>query len=82
MGGVTSSIASCDVVAERHAVRSVIGVTGQYASIDEILTGVENFRLFGRLLGLGRCRARERADELLTAFSLTGAGGKRVSGYL
>ena len=70
-----------DVVRERHAVRSLIGVTGQYASVDETLTGVENLRLFGCLLGLGRRRARERADELLAAFSLTEAGGKRVSGY-
>ena len=70
-----------DVVRERHAVRGLIGVTGQYASVDEMLTGAENLRLFGRLLGLGRRRARERADELLAAFSLTGAGGKRVSGY-
>ena len=59
----------------------LIGVTGQYASVDEMLTGAENLRLFGRLLRLGRRRARERADELLAAFSLTGAGGKRVSGY-
>ena len=70
-----------DVVRERHAVRGLIGVTGQYASVDEMLTGAENLRLFGRLLGLGRRRARERADELLAAFSLTEAGGKRVSGY-
>ena len=70
-----------DVVRERHAVRSLIGVTGQYASVDEMLTGVENLRLFGRLLGLGRHRARERADELLAAFSLTEAGGKRVNSY-
>ena len=70
-----------DVVRERHAVRGLIGVTGQYASVDETLTGSENLRLFGRLLGLGRHRARERAEELLAAFSLTEAGGKRVSGY-
>ena len=70
-----------DVVRERHAVRGLIGVTGQYASVDETLTGSENLRLFGRLLGLGRRRARERAEELLAAFSLTEAGGKRVSGY-
>lgn len=70
-----------DVVRKRHAVRGLIGVTGQYASVDEMLTGVENLRLFGRLLGLSRRRARERADELLASFSLTEAGGKRVSGY-
>jgi len=56
-----------DVVRERHAVRGLIGVTGQYASVDETLTGSENLRLFGRLLGLGRRRARERAEELLAA---------------
>ena len=65
----------------RHAVRGLIGVTGQYASVDETLTGSENLRLFGRLLGLSRRRARERADELLASFSLTEAGGKQVSGY-
>ena len=70
-----------DIVRERHAVRSLIGVTGQYASVDETLTGVENLRLFGRLLGLSRRQARERADELLAAFSLTDAGGKRAGGY-
>ncbi|MCZ0856616.1 ATP-binding cassette domain-containing protein [Actinomyces israelii] len=79
--GGSARVLGHDVVAERHAVRSVIGVTGQYASVDEILTGVENLRLFGRLLGLGRRRARERADELLASFALTEAGGKRVSGY-
>ena len=79
--GGTARVLGHDVVRERHAVRSVIGVTGQYASVDEMLTGVENLRLFGRLLGLSRRRARERADELLDSFSLTQAGGKRVSGY-
>ena len=79
--GGTARVLGHDVVRERHAVRSVIGVTGQYASVDEMLTGVENLRLFGRLLGLSRHRARERADELLDSFSLTQAGGKRVSGY-
>lgn len=76
-----AAILGHDVVRERHAVRSLIGVTGQYASVDEMLTGAENLRLFGRLLGLGRRRARERADELLAAFSLTEAGGKRVNSY-
>ena len=79
--GGTARVLGRDVVRERHAVRSVIGVTGQYASVDEMLTGSENLRLFGRLLGLSRRRARERADELLASFSLTEAGGKRVSGY-
>ena len=73
----TARVLGHDVVAERHAVRSLIGVTGQYASVDEMLTGVENLRLFGRLLGLSRRQARERADELLASFSLTQAGGTR-----
>lgn len=77
----TARVLGHDVVGQRHAVRSVIGVTGQYASVDEMLTGVENLRLFGRLLGLSRRRARERADELLDSFGLTQAAGKRVSGY-
>ncbi|WP_448760204.1 ATP-binding cassette domain-containing protein [Actinomyces oricola] len=79
--GGCARIMGRDVVRERHAVRSLIGVTGQYASVDEVLTGTENLRLFGRLLGLGRRRSRERAEELLEAFGLSHAGGKRVSAY-
>ena len=52
--GGRATVLGHDVVRERHAVRSLIGVTGQYASVDEMLTGTENLRLFGRLLGLGR----------------------------
>lgn len=79
--GGCARIMGHDVVRERHTVRSLIGVTGQYASVDEVLTGTENLRLFGRLLGLGRRRSRERAEELLEAFGLSHAGGKRVSAY-
>lgn len=78
-GGAT--IVGHDVVRERHAVRSMIGVTGQYASVDDKLTGTENLRLFGRLLGLSRRRSRERADELLEGFGLSRAAGRRVSSY-
>ena len=70
-----------DVVREAHTVRSLIGVTGQDASVDETLTGSENLRLFGRLTGLGRRRARTRADELLEAFSLTEAATKPIGTY-
>src|SRR3712207_2395438 len=53
-----------DVVEEADAVRSLVSLTGQLASVDEELTGRENLILLGRLLGLGRTAARERADEL------------------
>ena len=69
--GGTARVLGHDVVRERHAVRSVIGVTGQYASVDEMLTGVENLRLFGRLLGLSRRRARAPAGR---ASGWTGEG--------
>jgi len=67
-----------DVVREAAAVRQKVSLTGQYASVDEELTGVENLVLVGRLLGLGWKPARARADELLEAFGLTDAGGRLV----
>src|SRR3712207_1984214 len=57
-----------DVVADADAVRSSVSLTGQMASVDEELTGRENLILLGRLLGFKTPAARERADELLTAF--------------
>lgn len=70
-----------DLRREPHRVRSAIGVAGQYASVDENLTGAENMLLFARLTGLSRPDCRTRADELLTAFDLTGAARKQVRGY-
>ncbi len=70
-----------DVRADPHAVRSSIGVTGQFATIDASLTGMENLLLQGRLLGLGRRAARARAAGLLEAFGLTGAAGRAVTTY-
>lgn len=70
-----------DVTRDGDAVRRRIGLTGQYASVDEELTGRENLVLFGRLLDLRRAAARQRADELLARFELTEAGGRRVSTY-
>ncbi len=70
-----------DIVREADAVRSAVSLTGQLASVDEDLTGRENLILLGRLLGLGRSRAKDRADELLDAFGLTEAAGRLVKNY-
>jgi ABC-2 type transport system ATP-binding protein len=70
-----------DIVSEADAVRNVVSLTGQLASIDEDLTGRENLILIGRLLGLSRAQAKERADELLDAFGLTEASGRLVKNY-
>ncbi|PSK63618.1 Daunorubicin/doxorubicin resistance ATP-binding protein DrrA [Micromonospora sp. MH33] len=70
-----------DVVAEADAVRARVSLTGQYASLDEDLTGAENLVLLGRLLGLGRPAARQRAERLLAAFGLTEAAGRQVKKY-
>ncbi len=70
-----------DVIAEADAVRSSVSMTGQFASVDEELTGHENLVLLARLLGFTRAQAAERADELLEAFGLTEAGGRLVSEY-
>jgi ABC-2 type transport system ATP-binding protein len=70
-----------DVVAEADAVRARVSLTGQYASVDEDLTGTENLILLGRLLGLSKSAARQRAEQLLTAFGLTEAAGRQVKKY-
>jgi ABC-2 type transport system ATP-binding protein len=70
-----------DVVAEADAVRAQVALTGQYASVDEDLTGWENLVLLGRLLGLTRPQARTRAGELLHAFGLAEAAGRLVNTY-
>ncbi len=70
-----------DVVREPDRVRPLIGLTGQYAAVDELLAGRENLSMLGRLLGLRRAEARRRADELLEAFGLAEAGGKLVKTY-
>jgi ABC-type multidrug transport system ATPase subunit len=56
-------------------------MTGQFAAVDDQLSGLENLTLFGRLRGLGRPAARRRANELLDAFGLVEAAGRRVGGY-
>ncbi|MGW4633212.1 ATP-binding cassette domain-containing protein [Nocardia sp. NPDC004415] len=70
-----------DVVRDATAVRSMIGLTGQYASVDETLSAGENLRLFGRLLGLSRRAAARRSDELLEEFELTAVARRSVSAF-
>ncbi|RPA61243.1 ATP-binding cassette domain-containing protein [Gordonia oryzae] len=77
----TATVYGHDVVTQASAVRRSIMLTGQFAALDEALTGRENLVLFGRLLGLSKSVARARADELLDMFSLTDAGAKRVGQY-
>ncbi len=76
-----ASVGGYDVVHDAHRARQLIGLTGQYAAVDETLTGVENLLLIGRLLGLSRPAARTRATELLTAFSLADAGARATKTY-
>jgi len=70
-----------DVVRQAHQVRQLIGLTGQYASVDEMLTGAENLLLIGRLLGRPRAHARRRARELLAQFGLSDAANRAVKTY-
>jgi ABC-2 type transport system ATP-binding protein len=70
-----------DVVAEADAVRGLVSLTGQLASVDEELTGRENLILLGRLLGFKSPQAKARADELLDAFGLAEAAGRLVKNY-
>ncbi|MEU7886346.1 ATP-binding cassette domain-containing protein [Microbispora bryophytorum] len=70
-----------DVLREPDAVRSRVSLTGQYASVDEEMTGMENLVLLGRLLGHRRAAARDRAMRLLEAFGLTEAAGRQVKTY-
>jgi ABC-2 type transport system ATP-binding protein len=70
-----------DVLAEPDRARARIGLTGQYAAVDERLTGFENLDHVGRLFHMGKPRAKARARELLERFSLADAGDRVVSGY-
>ncbi|MFC5179707.1 ATP-binding cassette domain-containing protein [Nocardioides taihuensis] len=81
MDGGEACIFGTDVRAEPHAVRRLVGVTGQYASVDENLTGYENLWLFGRLLGLRAPEARRTAYELLERFGLEDAADKHISQF-
>ncbi|MEV7807278.1 ATP-binding cassette domain-containing protein [Microbispora sp. NPDC088329] len=70
-----------DVLREPDAVRSRVSLTGQYASVDEEMTGMENLVLLGRLLGHRKPAAKDRAMALLEAFGLTEAAGRQVKTY-
>ncbi|WP_024801999.1 daunorubicin resistance protein DrrA family ABC transporter ATP-binding protein [Nocardia sp. BMG51109] len=79
--GGSARIFGRDVVAEPTAVRSLIGVTGQYASVDEKLSATENLTIFSRLLGLSRAEARRKSVELLEEFGLTEAASKPLENF-
>ncbi len=76
-----ATVAGFDVVRESQQLRSVIGLSGQYAAVDENLTGRENLVMFGRLYQLSSSNANARADELLVEFDLVDAGSRTVKTY-
>ena len=77
----SARVGGYDVLREPHRVRQVIGLTGQYASVDEDLTGLHNLTMVVRLLGMSRAQARDRADELLAGAGLAEAAGRPVRTY-
>ena len=79
--GGSARVFGHDVVREPQVVRQLVGLTGQYASLDEALSGVENLVLFSRLQGFGRAAAKRKAAELLEEFGLTDAAKKPVTLY-
>jgi ABC-2 type transport system ATP-binding protein len=79
--GGRATVQGLDVVADAARVRRVIGLAGQFAAVDENLTGRENLTLIGRLSRVGRKQARTRADELLDAFGLSAAAGRLARTY-
>ncbi|MFJ4825797.1 ATP-binding cassette domain-containing protein [Streptomyces bacillaris] len=79
--GGTARVFGKDVMKDPDAVRSRVSLTGQYASVDEDLTGNENLVLLARLLGHSKPAARDRAAQLLEGFGLSEAAGKQVKNY-
>jgi len=79
--GGRATVCGYDVLRDAHQVRQLIGLTGQYASVDEGLSGTNNLLMIGRLLGLPRAEARVRAAELLTRFDLTEAAARPAKTY-
>src|SRR5919108_6162249 len=79
--GGTARVAGLDVVRDAARLRAQIGLAGQYAAVDENLTGHENLEMVGRLYHMGRAASRQRADELLERFELTDAANRLVRIY-
>lgn len=77
----TAKVAGFDVANDEARLRERIGLAGQYAAVDENLTGLENLRMVGRLYGMGRQVARQRGRELLERFELTHAADRPVKTY-
>ena len=77
----TARVFGKDVVADANQVRAMIGLTGQYAAVDEYLTGQENLEMIGRLYHLGKADARQRASTLLERFDLADAAGRIAKTY-
>jgi oleandomycin transport system ATP-binding protein len=76
-----ATVGGLDVVRQAHQVRQIIALTGQYASVDDTLTGTENLYLIGRLTGQSRAQAKQRAKELLAQFDLSDAAGRAAKTY-
>jgi ABC-2 type transport system ATP-binding protein len=76
-----AEVVGLDVVADADRVRASIGLTGQYAAVDEYLTGFENLEMVGRLYHLGKQESRSRADELLARFDLSDAANRPAKTY-
>jgi ABC-2 type transport system ATP-binding protein len=81
MDGGSAEIFGVDVRRHPHVVRQLVGVTGQYASVDENLTARENLWLFGRLLGLTSKRSRATGEDLLARFGLEEAADRTISQF-
>lgn len=79
--GGSATIEGFDVVEQADDVKGVIGLTGQYAAVDEYLTGRENLEMIGRLYRLGQAEVRNRSDELLEQFDLVEASKRPVKTY-
>jgi ABC-2 type transport system ATP-binding protein len=77
----SATVAGVDVLADPAGVRARIGLSGQYAAVDEYLTGYENLEMVGRLYGLGKARSHERARELLERFDLADAADRPSKTY-
>ena len=76
-----AAVAGLDVTTAAHQVRTRIGLVGQHPALDELLHGLENLIMFGRLVGMSSAQARARGEELLSTFGLAEAGGRKVATY-